>query len=148
MAGQGSMGKLNVDISKVLATQGGKQAVLLIDDSTIARKTLSRNLAYYGFEVFEADAGISGLQLFLEKKRDIAIVILDMVLEDVPGEAVLAKLQQLDPEVKVVVCTESASTEFKQTGQKVAGVLRKPIATDRLLKVIHLALMGPAEQDS
>ena len=134
------MGKLN--ISKVLATQGGKQAVLVIDDSAIARTTLSRNLEYYGFEVIEADAGIAGLKLFLERQREIAIVILDMVLEDVQGEVVLAKLQQLDPEVKVVVCTESASTEFKQTGQKVAGVLRKPIATDRLLKVIHLALGG------
>jgi len=51
-------------------------------------------------------------------------------------------LQQLDPEVKVIVCTESASTEFKQTGQQVAGVLRKPISTDRLLKVLHLALGG------
>jgi len=138
------MGKLNINISKVLATQGGKQAVLVIDDSAIARKTLSRNLEYYGFEVIEADAGIAGLNLFLERQREIAIVILDMVLEDVQGEVVLAKLQQLDPEVKVVVCTESASTEFKQTGQKVAGVLRKPIATDRLLKVIHLALGGSA----
>ena len=138
------MGKLNINISKVLATQGGKQAVLVIDDSAIARKTFSRNLEYYGFEVIEADAGIAGLKLFLERQREIAIVILDMVLEDVQGEVVLAKLQQLDPEVKVVVCTESASTEFKQTGQKVAGVLRKPIATDRLLKVIHLALGGSA----
>ena len=138
------MGKLNINISKVLATQGGKQAVLVIDDSAIARKTLSRNLEYYGFEVIEADAGIAGLKLFLERQREIAIVILDMVLEDVQGDVVLAKLQQLDPEVKVVVCTESASTEFKQTGQKVAGVLRKPIATDRLLKVIHLALGGSA----
>jgi len=138
------MGKLNIDIRKVLATQGGKQAVLVIDDSAIARKTLSRNLEYYGFEVIEADAGIAGLKLFLERQREIAIVILDMVLEDVQGDVVLAKLQQLDPEVKVVVCTESASTEFKQTGQKVAGVLRKPIATDRLLKVIHLALGGSA----
>jgi len=138
------MGKLNINISKVLATQGGKQAVLVIDDSAIARKTLSRNLEYYGFEVIEADAGIAGLKLFLERQREIAIVILDMVLEDVQGEVVLAKLQQLDPEVKVVVCTESASTEFKQTGQKVAGVLRKPIATDQLLKVIHLALGGSA----
>ena len=138
------MGKLNINICKVLATQGGKQAVLVIDDSAIARKTLSRNLEYYGFEVIEADAGIAGLKLFLERQREIAIVILDMVLEDVQGEVVLAKLQQLDPEVKVVVCTESARTEFKQTGQKVAGVLRKPIATDRLLKVIHLAMGGSA----
>ena len=138
------MGKLNIDLSKVLATQGGKQAVLLIDDSAIARKTLGRNLEYYGFEVIEADAGIAGLKLFLERRREIAIVILDLVLSDVKGEAVLAKLQQLDPEVKVIVCTESASTEFKQTGQKVAGVLRKPISTDRLLKVLHLALTGSA----
>ena len=96
------MGKLNIDIRKVLATQGGKQAVRVIDDSAIARKTLSRNLEYYGFEVIEADAGIAGLKLFLERQREIAIVILDMVLEDVQGEAVLAKLQQLDERLAII----------------------------------------------
>ena len=134
------MGKLNIDLGKVLATQGGKHAVLVIDDSTIARKTLAKNLEYYGFEVIEAASGIEGLQTYLARKRDIAIVVLDIVLPDVPGEKILAKLQELDPEVKVIVCTESASTEFKQQGQKVAGVLRKPVSTDRLLKVLHLAL--------
>ena len=34
------MGKLNIDLGNVLATQGGKQAILVIDDSNIARKTL------------------------------------------------------------------------------------------------------------
>ncbi len=138
------MGKLNIDLGKVLATQGGKHAILVIDDSNIARKTLAKNLEYYGFETFEAASGIEGLQSYLAHKRDIALVILDIVLPDVPGEKILAKLQQLDPAVKVIVCTESASTEFKQKGQKVAGVLRKPISTDRLLKVLHLTLGGGA----
>ena len=48
------MGKLNIDLGKVLATQGGKNAILVIDDSNIARKTLAKNLEYYGFEIFEA----------------------------------------------------------------------------------------------
>ena len=51
------MGKLNIDLGKVLATQGGKQAILVIDDSNIARKTLAKNLEYYGFEIFEARRG-------------------------------------------------------------------------------------------
>ena len=54
------MGKLNIDLGKVLATQGGKQAILVIDDSNIARKTLAKNLEYYGFEIFEAATGIEG----------------------------------------------------------------------------------------
>jgi DNA-binding NtrC family response regulator len=139
------MGKLNIDLGKVLATQGGQHAILVIDDSNIARKTLAKNLEYYGFEIFEAASGIEGLQSYLANKRDIAIVILDIVLPDVPGEKVLAKLQELDPDVKVVVCTESASTEFKQQGHKVAGVLIKPISMDRLLKVLHLTLVGGSD---
>ena len=140
------MGRLNIDLGKVLATQGGKKAILVIDDSAVARKTLARNLEYYGFEVIEAATGIEGLQTYLAQRRDIALVLLDIVLTDVPGERVLAKLLELDPEAKVVVCTESASTEFKQKGHNVAGVLRKPIATDRLLKVLHRALgLGPAD---
>lgn len=141
------MGKLNIDLGKVLATQGGNSAILVIDDSAIARKTLAKNLEYYGFDVIEAASGIEGLQTYLARKREIAIVLLDIVLPDVPGEKVLAKLQELDPDVKVVVCTESASTEFKQQGQKVVGVLRKPISMDRLLKVLHLALGASPDSD-
>ena len=142
------MGKLNIDLGKVLATQGGKNAVLVVDDSAVGRKTLARNLEYYGFEVFEAATGIEGLQTYLAHKRDIAVVLLDFGLPDVPGDRVLAKLLELDPEAKVIVCTESASTEIKQKGLQVAGVLRKPISMDRLLKVLHLALgLGPAAAD-
>ena len=142
------MGKLNIDLGKVLATQGGKKAILVVDDATVARKTLAKNLEYYGFEVIEAATGIEGLQTFLAKRRDIALVLLDTVLPDVPGERVLAKLLELDPDVKVIACVESASTEFKQKGPRVAGVLRKPISMDRLLKVLHLALgLGPSSAD-
>ena len=145
------MGKLNIDLGKVLVTQGGNHAILVIDDSNIARKTLAKNLEYYGFETLEAATGIEGLQTYLANKREIALVILDIVLPDVPGEKVLAKLQELDPQVKVIVCTESASTEFKQQGQQgqqVAGVLRKPISIERLLRLIHLALgVGPATEE-
>jgi DNA-binding NtrC family response regulator len=108
---------------------------------------MAKNLEYYGFETFEAASGIEGLQTYLAKKRKIAMVVLDLVLPDVPGEKILAKLQEFDPEVKVIVCTESASTEFKQTGQQVAGVLRKPISMDRLLRVLHLALGGSPNTD-
>ncbi|HIG18954.1 MAG TPA: response regulator [Candidatus Handelsmanbacteria bacterium] len=41
--------------------QGGKQAILVTDDSNIARKTMAKNLEYYGFETFEAPSGTEGL---------------------------------------------------------------------------------------
>ena len=74
------MGKLNIDLGKVLATQGGKQAILVTDDSNIARKTMAKNLQYYGFETFEAPSGTEGLQTYLAQKREIAMVVLDLVL--------------------------------------------------------------------
>lgn len=77
------MGKLNIDLGKVLATQGGKQAILVTDDSNIARKTMAKNLQSYGSETFEAPSGTEGLQTYLAKKREIAMVVLDLVLPDV-----------------------------------------------------------------
>ena len=69
------MGKLNIDLGKVLATQG--------DNSNIARKTMAKNLQSYGSETFEAPSGTEGLQTYLAKKREIAMVVLDLVLPDV-----------------------------------------------------------------
>ena len=52
------MGKLNIDLGKVLATQGGQKAIPVGDDSAVVRKTLAPNLECTGLEVMEAATGI------------------------------------------------------------------------------------------
>lgn len=64
--------------------KGFSRTILVIGDNLMARKTVSRNLAYYEYEVLEGST-VDGIELFREKPYDIGLVILDTTAEDPSG---------------------------------------------------------------
>ncbi len=65
--------------------------VLVVDDDEIIRKALKRSLQLYGFRVYLAENGRTGLKLAQEKKP--AFVLLDWMMPGVDGLEVLAELK-------------------------------------------------------
>jgi two-component system chemotaxis response regulator CheY len=114
--------------------------VLVVDDSGLARRSSRRILEGAGYQVVEADDGLSALeQYFVEKP---AIVILDLVMKGMYGLDVLAKLREMDPGVRVIVVSadiQTSSRELVASGGGV-GFLTKPVQSDRLLEAVRLAL--------
>jgi two-component system chemotaxis response regulator CheY len=127
-------------VGKLRLPKIGPRTILVVEDQAIARNTVRRQLEYYKYEVVEAATGAQGLQLFRQKQSYVDLVLLDLSLPDVPPERMLAALRTLDPEVKVVVCTEQTLAEGRAEYEGVVGVLRKPIRTDRLLALLKLGL--------
>src|SRR6476660_4250666 len=86
--------------------------ILIVDDSSLSRRTLRRILEPAGYEVVEADDGMSALELyFLEKP---ALVLLDLVMKGMYGLDVLVKLREMDPKARVVV----ASADIQSSTRK------------------------------
>ena len=112
---------------------------LIVDDQPVARGTLRRTLEYYGHTVLEAGDGREGLRIFNEEKRRIDLVFLSDELPDVPCEKFLFVLRRMDPDAKVILLTGRTASEVKDetTSQALAGVLRKPVNTDRLLAAVR-----------
>jgi len=117
------------------------KAILVIDDQAIARSTVRRQLEYYGFTVLEGASAIEGLKIFYQERGRIGLVLLDLVLPDLSGEEALRRLRKLDPQVQIALCSEEMATQTKarEEYQGVAGVIRKPVRTDRLLAVVRKA---------
>ena len=66
--------------------------VLIVDDSALSRRTLRRILESAGYEVVEADDGMTALEVyFLEKPN---LVLLDLVMKGMYGLDVLVKLPE------------------------------------------------------
>ena len=65
--------------------------VLVIDDDEIVREALKRSLKLYGFEVYPAEDGLTGLNLALEKKP--AFILLDWIMPEMDGLEVLSELK-------------------------------------------------------
>ena len=79
------------------------KGVLIIEDEQVLRETTGHILTQLNFKSLLAQDGRSGLQLFEENKGEIDCVLLDLVMPQMGGEEVLARLLELSPEVKVII---------------------------------------------
>jgi len=116
------------------------QKILIVDDSALSRRTLRRILETGGYEVVEADDGMTALELyFLEKP---SLVLLDLVMKGMYGLDVLVKLREMDPKALVVV----ASADIQSSTRKMvdeAGALafiNKPFVTEQVITAVEAAL--------
>ena len=116
------------------------QKILIVDDSALSRRTLRRILETAGYEVVEADDGMTALELyFLEKP---ILVLLDLVMKGMYGLDVLVKLREMDPKALVVV----ASADIQSSTRKMvdeAGALafiNKPFVSEQVIAAVEAAL--------
>jgi Response regulator containing CheY-like receiver, AAA-type ATPase, and DNA-binding domains len=116
--------------------------VLLVDDSGLARRSTRRVLEEAGYTVVEADDGLSALEQFAVEKPDI--VMLDLVMKGMYGLEVLAKLRELDPEVRVIVVSADIQTSSREM-VKAAGAsafINKPAQPAHVVAVLQEVLSG------
>ena len=77
--------------------------VLIVEDEEGLLEGLAHNFKYEGYEVLTAKTGPEGLKMALKQKPDI--VILDIMLPEKDGFAVLKELRQRHREIPVLVMT-------------------------------------------
>ena len=113
--------------------------VLIVDDSSYARRMMRKNLEAAQHEVLEADGGMSAIETYFLKRPDV--VLLDLTMEDLSGLEVLKQLRQMNPDVRVIVVSADvqSSTEGIVREAGAARFLGKPVATSELLAAIETA---------
>ena len=116
--------------------------VLIVDDSSYARRTHRRILESDGHTVLEAATGMAAIESVFMHTPDL--VLLDLTMEDMSGLDVLAKLRELEAGVRVVVLSADVQ---RTTAQLVAesGALRflaKPVAPEQLLETVREVVTG------
>lgn len=85
------------------------RTVLIVEDEVVIRTTLSEFLSSEGFDV--AEAANVGQALALAGERNFHVALCDVQLPDGDGIALLKRLQQLDPNLFVLVITAYATVE-------------------------------------
>jgi two-component system chemotaxis response regulator CheY len=121
-----------------------KAKILLVDDSGMARRTVRQMLETAGYTVVESEDGLSALErYFLEKPE---LVLLDLVMKGMTGLDVLAKLHEMDPNVRAIIV--SADIQDSSRAMAAAGgaraFLNKPVDRASLLSAVAGALEAPA----
>lgn len=77
--------------------------ILIVDDSALSRRILTKILSREGREIIEANNGLSAIEIFSLEKPDL--VFLDLNMPDIPGLEVLKNIRDINPEAKIIVAT-------------------------------------------
>ena len=124
----------------------GRETVLVVDDEAMIRDLLNHVLEDLGYKVILARDGEEGLKIFREQRRAIDCVVLDMVLPNMDGAEVYAAMRDLQPDVRVILCTgyslKGPIEDMLKEG--IAGVLRKPFQVEELSAALRSALDKPS----
>ena len=82
----------------------GNETILLIDDESLILNVGREMLHTLGYTVITAPSGLSALNIYRQhNKREISLVILDMVMPEMSGSEVFDELKKIDPDVKVLL---------------------------------------------
>src|SRR6185503_18901527 len=82
------------------------QTILVVDDDPVQRRLLETAITRSGMTVVTAPGGQPALDLIAGPKGDhITLMLLDLVMPDMGGLDVLAKLRAVNPDLPVIVLT-------------------------------------------
>jgi two-component system, chemotaxis family, chemotaxis protein CheY len=114
--------------------------ILIVDDSSLARRRARGILEGGGYEVLEAEDGLSALERYFIDKPDI--VMLDLVMKGMYGIEVLNRLREMDPAARVIVVSADVQTSSHQLVEAAGaiGFLVKPLDEQAALELVRSTL--------
>jgi len=121
---------------------GGSETILLVDDEEDVRELASRILSKAGYKVLTASTGKEALNVYQERKADISLVVLDLIMPVMGGDQCLEELLKTNPDVKVLVASGlPANGPAKgQIEAQAKGFVKKPYKRTELLRMVRKAL--------
>lgn len=122
--------------------------ILIVDDSALSRRTLRRIVESAGYDVVEADDGMTALEMYFLEKPDL--VLLDLVMNGMYGLDVLLKLREMDTQVKVVVASADIQSSTRQMADEAGalGFINKPFVPEQVITAVESALAEGATSET
>jgi two-component system, cell cycle sensor histidine kinase and response regulator CckA len=128
--------------------QGEGETILVVEDNETMRKALVETLALLNYRVLEAANGLEALALLEQNPfqpaegEEIALVLSDMVMPEMGGQALLNAMRERGLSLPVVVLSgHPVENELKNLrAQGLAGWLLKPPRLEELAQLLAQAL--------
>ena len=83
----------------------GTGTILVVDDEEYILKANEAMLSKLGYDVLLANGGREAIQLFDRHKDRIVLLILDLIMPGVGGEAVFDHVKSVRPDIRVILCS-------------------------------------------
>ncbi|MDQ4102171.1 MAG: HAMP domain-containing protein [Actinomycetota bacterium] len=119
------------------------EKILIVDDDLRNVFALSSLLEAHDLRVVFADNGVAGVRA-LERHEDIALVLMDVMMPELDGNATMAAIRNLSryADLPIIAVTAKAMKEdrAKSLASGANDYVTKPVDTDLLLGLIHAHL--------
>ncbi|MDX6280911.1 MAG: two-component system, OmpR family, response regulator [Kribbellaceae bacterium] len=118
--------------------------ILVIDDEPDLVRFVRRALETEGYQVLTSANGLDGIRLALTERPDL--VVLDLIMPGVHGEAVLSAVMAQDPGMRVLILSATGDVQLRISCLEEGAVdfLAKPFAVRELIARVRSRLQENA----
>jgi CheY-like chemotaxis protein len=121
---------------------GHGELVLVVDDEDSIRQITKSTLETFGYRVLLAGDGTEALVVYEANRDDVKVVLTDMMMPLMDGQATIRALRRLTPNVKIVsasgLADDAKTVEAARSG--VEMFLAKPYTAEQLLRALAQVL--------
>ena len=113
------------------------ESILVVDDDTEVRKTLSSILFEEGYSVETVENGKQAIRVSEKSHFDVALI--DIKLPDMEGTELLHRLKEKQPHMVMIIITGFPTLEnaIKTINEGADGYILKPYDVQKLLEMIR-----------
>ncbi len=132
----------NVEEQQLELPTGHGELVLIAEDEDSVREVTISSLEANGYKVLAANDGADAVALYAQNADKIKVVLMDMMMPVMDGEASIRAIRKINPDVKVIVVSGLAEKDklAKIESTRAQAILPKPYTAERLLKAMHEVL--------
>jgi two-component system cell cycle sensor histidine kinase/response regulator CckA len=119
------------------------QTILVVEDEAAIRGNVRDCLKQLGYVVLEADSGESALRVCERNKKEIDLVMTDLIMPGIGGQELTREVVERFPHIRVLVTSgyTADSVALRQMLREGTSFLAKPFSVAELSSAVHRALV-------
>ena len=123
--------------------RGHGELILLVDDEQTIRDTAAAVLTEAGYRVVTAGDGVEAVSLFASRGSEIVLVVTDLDMPQIDGDALTTSIRSLAPNMKILTMSGLENKRIHAPATTSSSFLLKPFTMEELLiQVQHLLRVG------
>lgn len=118
--------------------RGRQELILVVDDESAILTVTRHTLELFGYRVLTAENGADAVRLVAEREKEIALVLLDMMMPVMDGSEAALAMRRLQPALRIVGASGlDAAAPGRAASAGIKRLLRKPFSTAELLTTVR-----------
>ncbi|MBE9220020.1 PAS domain S-box protein [Dolichospermum flos-aquae] len=115
--------------------QGRGELILLVDDEAQIIEVTKTILENYNYQIITARNGKEAIDIYTQNQDKIKLVLMDIMMPEMDGNAAICKLKEINPQVQIIAC--SGRNIEPDNEAQVAAILLKPYSNQELLEKLN-----------